>query len=265
MTDPKDGIAIVSLSGGLDSTSVLLRLLANHNQVFGVSFLYGQKHHVELDKLQDLLLFLKKQGHTVRHTVVDLSSLQDCLHSALTDSNWDLPEGFYAGENMKQTVVPNRNAIFASVAYAFALSAAKQHESHVNFSLGVHSGDHAIYPDCRPEFYQALISAFEIGNWDSDCVSLYLPFLNFDKAQIVSDAIESCRKLNFDYKEVLGRTWTSYHPPTNDGLADGKTGSDVERILAFESLGLKDPVQYAEGWEKAVSFAKSAQNEYEDS
>jgi len=260
MSDPVDGFAVVSLSGGLDSTSVLLRLLRNGNRVFGVSFRYGQKHEVELEKLQELLAYLKQCGHEVQHTVVDLSSLQDCLHSALTDGSWDLPKGFYAGGNMKQTVVPNRNAIFASVAYAFALSVSIRQNSQVHFSLGVHSGDHAIYPDCRPEFYSALVSAFEVGNWDSDTVSLYLPFLEFDKAQILSDAIESCKRLNLDYRDVLGKTWTSYQPPGPDGKADGRTGSDVERILAFDSLGLVDPVGYVQGWEEAVRYAKEAEH-----
>lgn len=258
---PQNQIAVVSLSGGLDSTSLLLKLLANGNQVQGVSFLYGQKHQVELQSLKRNLDFLNENGFSVPCTTVDLSSLGPCLHSALTDESREMPSGHYEGDNMKQTVVPNRNAIFASVAYAFALSIATSKNRQVYFSLGVHSGDHAIYPDCRPEFYQALIRAFEVGNWDSDKVSLYLPYLHFDKSQILSDAVESCKKLKLDYKEVLGNTWTSYLPPDENGNSEGTTGSDVERILAFESLGLVDPVPYRQGWEKAVQYAKSCQTE----
>ena len=92
------------------------------------------------------------------------------FHSALTTEDYEIPEGHYEEEQMKQTVVPNRNAIFASILYGYALSIALKNNEKVRIALGVHSGDHEIYPDCRPEFYEALENAFKIGNWESDKV-----------------------------------------------------------------------------------------------
>ena len=148
---------------------------------------------------------------------------------------------------MKQTVVPNRNAIFASIAYGYALSLAARHDQKVSIALGVHTGDHAIYPDCRPEFYKVIHEAFAVGNWDSEKVDLYLPYLDGDKLTILRDAQESITKLGLNFNTVFRNTSTSYD--TNvQGHASGKTGSDIERILAFHELGVPDPVAVLESW-----------------
>lgn len=250
---------VISLSGGMDSTSLLLNALARDCDIYGISFNYGQKHNLELDRLNANLTYLKENGFDITHTVIDLSILGTLYNSALTDPNWKVPEGHYEQENMKQTVVPNRNAIFASIAYGYALSLATRNDQQVSIALGVHAGDHAIYPDCRPEFYKAIHKAFVIGNWDSEKVNLYLPYLEGDKLAILRDAQESIEKLKLDFNTVFRNTSTSYD--TDDqGRASGKTGSDVERILAFYALGTPDPVAYTETWEVVLKNALNLEN-----
>ena len=253
--------AVICLSGGMDSTSLLLRLLAQRREIFGLSFDYGQKHRLELERLSANLEYLRQNDLAVHWELLDVSKLGRLFHSALTSSNWQVPKGHYEQDNMKQTVVPNRNAIFASIAYGYALSIANQHEADVAFCLGVHSGDHTIYPDCRPEFYDALFKAFTIGNWDSERVSLYLPYLHDDKLGILRDAQESIKQLNLDFETVFRNTCTSYQPD-EEGRASGLTGSDVERILAFHELGVPDPVEYQMPWEDAVKQALQLEHEF---
>ena len=246
--------AVVCLSGGMDSTGLLVHMLADGFQVAGISFDYGQKHKLELDRLNQNLRYFADNGFDVAHKVIDISILGSMFHSALTDKNWNVPEGHYEQANMKETVVPNRNAIFASIAYGYALSIATKQQCPTKLCLGVHSGDHAIYPDCRPEFYQALHHAFSIGNWDSEKVELYLPYLDGDKITILKDAQRSIKKLNLDFETIFRNTCTSYQPD-REGRSSGRTGSDVERILAFHSLGLKDPIPYIDPWEEVVAQA----------
>ena len=246
--------SVICLSGGMDSTSLLLRLLAKGCQVYAISFDYGQKHKIELQRLAANIAYLKESGHDVTWTTLDLSQLGELYYSALTNSDWEVPEGHYEQDNMKQTVVPNRNAIFASIAYGYALSIATRDDAQVNFCLGVHSGDHAIYPDCRPEFYEAIVKAFELGNWDSEKVSLNLPYLNGDKLTILQDADQAIKKLGLDFDTVFSNTCTSYAPDA-DGRSHGQTGSDVERILAFHHFGRRDPIEYTQPWETVLARA----------
>ena len=124
---------------------------------------------------------------------------------------------------MKQTVVPNRNAIFASIAFAQALSIANRNNVDVEICLGVHSGDHAIYPDCTPEFYDSIFQAFYRGNWDAQRVTRYLPYLDLNKALILRDAVKSIEVLNLDFDTVFSNTLTSYAPDAA-GRSSGLTG-----------------------------------------
>jgi 7-cyano-7-deazaguanine synthase len=255
--------AVVCLSGGLDSTSLLLRLLAEGRKVFGLSFDYGQKHRLELSRLKQNLTYLRDNDIEVETQILDMSKLGTLFHSALTDSNWTVPTGHYQQENMKQTVVPNRNAIFSSIAYGYALSIAVEVDASVDFCLGVHSGDHAIYPDCRPEFYEAIFKAFKIGNWDSDKVDLNIPYINMDKTSILKDAEKSIKKLGLDFDTIFKNTCTSYQPD-KDGKSHGLTGSDVERILAFHRFGRPDPIQYREPWKVVVEKALKLEQQHLD-
>jgi len=253
--------AVMSFSGGMDSTGLLLRLLAEGYTVSCISYDYGQKHVIEIEKASQNIKYLSDNGYSIEHKIVDLRSTIGIFSSALTDSELDVPEGYYEQEQMKATVVPNRNAIFASIIYGYALSIHSNEDVPVKIALGVHSGDHAIYPDCRPEFYDALEKAFTVGNWDSENIEFYLPYLNGDKESILRDALKSTNKLGLDFDVVFANTITSYNPNEN-GISSGRSGSDVERILAFDSIGRKDPIEYQEPWGVVLSNAKKEQLRY---
>ena len=176
---------------------------------------------------------------------IKLDGLSDLLDSALVEGGEDVPEGHYENENMKETVVPNRNKIFASITQAVALSIANRTGETCDIALGIHAGDHAVYPDCRQEFRDADDKAFREGNWDAERVGYFTPYLDTDKFGILQDGEILCAKLKIDFDEVYKRTNTSYKP-TAEGLSDYKSASSVERIEAFIKLGRPDPVLYAD-------------------
>jgi 7-cyano-7-deazaguanine synthase len=261
--------AVLSLSGGMDSSTLLLHLLDRKYLVTAVSFDYGQKHRVELERAQQLIeylneqLFMKKMP-MIRYQVIRLDGLSDLLSSSLVTGGKDVPEGHYAHENMKETVVPNRNKIFSSIIQAIALSiATKGEKQEVDIALGIHAGDFSVYPDCREEFRQADLEAFRIGNWDSELVNFYTPFIHVDKYEILKHGLECCKSLSLDFNEVYKRTNTSYKPLMINGIwySDYKSAASVERIEAFMKLGRPDPVSYADeygvaSWEKATTHVK---------
>lgn len=246
--------AVMALSGGMDSTSLLLRLLREGYTVTSISYLYGQKHSIEVVRATENIRHLKSNGLKVDHKIIDLSSAMNSFHSALTDDDFDIPEGHYEEDQMKQTVVPNRNAIFSSILYGMGLSISQLEDTDVVIALGVHSGDHAIYPDCRPEFYNALSIAFDIGNWDSNRVVFELPYIEGDKTTILEDALHSCEILNLDFDTIMGSTITSYNPD-NNGRSSGRSGSDIERIIAFHDIGRVDPIEYVDSWDTVLENA----------
>jgi len=259
--------AVVSLSGGMDSSTLLLRCLNEFETVTALSFDYGQKHKVELKRARALVDYLKRNGHNVTFQVITLYGLVDLLDSALVEGGEEVPEGHYAAENMKATVVPNRNKIFASITQAVALSVANKTEEQTSIALGIHSGDHDIYPDCRQEFRDADDKAFREGNWDAERVGYYTPYLEGDKFTILQDGEILCDKLGIDFDEVYARTNTSYKP-TPEGWSDYKSASSVERVEAFIKLGRPDPVQYADetgpvDYEIAKSYVEQVLLEYE--
>jgi len=264
--------AVLSLSGGMDSSTLLLHLLANDYKVTALSFDYGQKHRVELERAQQLVDYLNSKasetlatndyGQTIKHNFepityqsIKLDGLTSLLDSALVEGGDDVPEGHYEEDNMKATVVPNRNKIFSSLIQSVALSIANKTESAVKIAMGIHAGDHAIYPDCRQEFRDADYKAFAEGNWDAQRVGLYTPYLNGDKFDILKDGEVCCKELGIDFDEVYKRTNTSYKPikhyhrPETNAFkwySDFKSASSVERIEAFLKLGRPDPVEYAD-------------------
>ncbi len=253
---------VMALSGGMDSTALLLRMLARGYSVTCISFNYGQRHIVELERAQKNISYLASNGYTVEHIVVNLSSAMSSFTSTLTDSSTEVPEGHYEEEQMKQTVVPNRNAIFTSILYGHALSISTNEDCDVSLTLGVHSGDHAIYPDCRPEFYNQLMQALDTGNWGSERIMIDLPYVDSDKEGILKDALDSCESLGLDFDIVFANTNTSYNPDS-EGRSSGKTGSDIERILAFHAIGRADPVEYVDEWTTVLEHALRIENEYE--
>ena len=234
---------VVSLSGGMDSSTLLLRCLSEYDNVTALSFDYGQKHRVELERAQSLVDYLKSNGHNVTYQVIKLDGLVNLLNSNLVEGGEDVPEGHYEEDNMKATVVPNRNKIFASLTQAVALSAANANGNDTDIALGIHAGDHAIYPDCRQEFRDADDAAFRIGNWEADKVGYFTPYLDTDKLGILKDGQKLVKELGIEFNEVYKRTNTSYKPYPS-GNSDYKSASSVERIEAFIDLGVDDPVQY---------------------
>jgi len=251
--------AVLSLSGGMDSSTLLLHLLANDYEVTALGFDYGQKHRVELDRAKSLVEYLNNRGLNVTHQIIKLDGLQQLLNSHLVTGGEDVPEGHYEQENMKATVVPNRNKIFSSLIQAVALSLATKNDekNEVVIAMGVHAGDFAVYPDCREEFRVADFEAFKIGNWDSELVDFYTPYMEVTKLEILKDGEKCCEQLGLDFNEVYRRTNTSYKPMLhkvyhNDvdfdevWFSDYKSAASVERIEAFINLGRPDPVSYAD-------------------
>jgi len=293
--------AVLSLSGGMDSSTLLLHLLANDYDVTALSFDYGQKHRVELERAKSLVNYVNEKNcgcggkpiyGNVKHQVIKLDGLSQLLNSSLVEGGSEVPEGHYEQANMKETVVPNRNKIFASLIQAVALSLATKSITddctigqEVVIAMGIHQGDHAIYPDCRQEFRDADFEAFKIGNWDSDLVSIYTPYLEVDKFDILKDGEQACNQLGLDFNEVYKRTNTSYKPifipkaQTLDGdvvlyeskegfwFSDYKSAASVERIEAFIKLGRPDPVDYADetgpvDWETARIYVEQVLSEH---
>ena len=253
--------AVLSLSGGMDSSTVLLHLLANGYEVTALSFDYGQKHRVELDRAQALVDYINENAiqpnldgnltkvyNRVKYGVIKLDGLAPMLNSALVEGGDEVPEGHYEQENMKEPVVPNRNKIFSSLIQAVALSIANEKQTDVHVAMGIHAGDHAVYPDCRQEFRDADYKAFTEGNWDADRVSYITPYLNGDKFDILEDGTRCCNELGLNFDEVYRNTNTSYKPINIDGTwySDYKSASSVERVEAFLKVGKPDPVAYAD-------------------
>jgi len=290
--------AVLSLSGGMDSSTLLLHLLDYGYEVTALSFDYGQKHNIELERAKELVSYINKNNlietdkpvwdekfPKVKHQVIKLDGLQQLLNSALVTGGEEVPEGHYAEENMKATVVPNRNKIFSSIIQAVALSIAEQKNTFCDIAMGIHAGDHDIYPDCRQEFRDVDFEAFKMGNWGSEKVNVYTPYLHTDKFGILQDGAECCERLGLNFNEVYSRTNTSYKPiyipypestsrveethrtKFGEWYSDYKSASSVERVEAFMKLGKPDPVKYAneEGpvsWETVVKHVETILNNH---
>lgn len=201
---------VVVFSGGMDSTALLEHCLARADQVEAISFDYGQRHKKELEYAS---AYAKSKN--VPHRVIDLTSLHALLQGSALTSNIDVPEGHYAEESMKATVVPNRNMIMLSIAIGYAVSLGFD-----TVATGVHAGDHAIYPDCRAAFIKAMNTAAEIANYQA--VEVYTPFLYLTKGQVAAEGLTY--GIDFD------KTWTCYK---GLDVPCGKCGSCTERAEAL--------------------------------
>jgi 7-cyano-7-deazaguanine synthase len=263
---------VVSLSGGMDSSTLLLRCLKEYDTVTALSFDYGQKHRVELERAESLVDYINSSYEkpievdgeivyaTIRYRQIKLDGLSSLLNSALVTGGDEVPEGHYAEENMKATVVPNRNKIFASITQAVALSIADKTSEQCDIAMGIHAGDFSIYPDCRAEFRDADDVAFRLGNWGAEKVGYFTPYIDGMKFDILKDGEVLCEELGLDFNEVYKRTNTSYKPiyhelAYEDGMdivdasgwfSDYKSASSVERVEAFIKLGRPDPAPYAD-------------------
>ncbi len=218
--------AVAIVSGGMDSVTLAYVLASEGYDLHLLSFDSGQRHRKELEFAALCAGLLGAQ-----HDVVDLSSLTALLKgSALTDAGVAVPDGHYAQENMKITVVPNRNAMMLAIAYAVAVA-----EGAEVVGAGIHAGDHAIYPDCRPAFAEAFeaMQSLAVEGFGSPDLRLYTPFVSITKADIVTIG----HRLGVDY----AKTWSCY----KGGVAHcGTCGTCVERKEAFELAGVPDPTRY---------------------
>jgi 7-cyano-7-deazaguanine synthase len=211
---------VLIMSGGLDSTTLLYELLSMGHEVYALSFDYGQRHVRELAAADATCQALK-----VNHVVASLTSLTPLLnHSALTNPHVPIPQGGYREESMKLTVVPARNLIMASIGIGYAANIGAG-----AVALGVHSGDHAIYPDCRPKFIFALDVVARLAHFTE--IAIMTPFLFCSKGAIVKRGLQ----LGVDYS----LTWTCYE---GGNKPCGKCGSCVERAEAFAVNHAEDPL-----------------------
>ena len=213
---------VVVFSGGMDSFTLLHRAIQGGLDVYAISFDYGQKHRRELECSKKVT-----EQYNIPHKITNITALSQLFQSSsLVSPDIEVPEGHYEAENMKSTIVPNRNMIFLSIAIGYAVDIGAEEVWY-----GAHSGDHAIYPDCRPEFVDKMNDVAIIANFSP--VTIFAPYLYKDKSDILKDGIE----MGLDYSD----TWTCYKGKEK---ACGKCGSCAERIEAFEKLGLKDPIEY---------------------
>ena len=236
--------AVLSISGGLDSTSLLVHLLdKDYDKVHAISFYYGQKNEIELQRLDLNLRYLKSHTFDINHTYMNLSSFMSKFNSSLTSDAIYIPTGKTDEDKMKLNFVPNRNAIFSSLIYGYAVSLVKEKDIFVDIGLGVHDGTHTIPPDCTRTFFDKLESAFKEGNVESDKINYYLPYVDGYKHLIVEDVLICCDRLKLDSETIFKNTLSCYEP--NDrGESCGKCGACNDRMLAFATVEVKDSIKY---------------------
>ena len=227
---------VMGLSGGMDSATLLGYLLEKEMEVICCTFDYGSTHgKYEMEAAEKVINFYSMiygsmiYGGRVRRLKIDMTKIFPYFSSSLlVASGREIPEGNYDDDNMKQTVVPGRNLIFASIMAGLAESLGAQ-----KVALGVHSGDHHIYPDCRTEFVKALDTTVYLSS--DRKVEVIAPFLNLNKADILNVGYS----LQIPVPYHLTRTCYKNQP-----VSCGKCGSCTERLEAFAKIGKKDPIPY---------------------
>lgn len=220
--------AVVVYSGGMDSSTLLVYVAGQVYEVYAISFNYGQRHKKELKYAKK---FAEQFTNVVEHKIIDIDVVNELVQgSSLTTPAIAVPDGHYALETMKKTVVPNRNAIMLSLACGYAVSLGAD-----RLFVGVHSGDHFIYPDCRPEFIEAIDKAFRLGNqgFANEDFRIVAPFMYSTKADIAKLG----KKLGVDYS----KTWSCYK---GGNIHCGRCGTCFERREAFVLADVPDPTKY---------------------
>ena len=213
---------ILILSGGMDSVT----LLHDYSEriALAVTFDYGSKHNAR--EIPFARLHCQRLG--IEHIVLPLAFIGQYFESSLLIGGADIPDGHYADDNMRSTVVPFRNGIMLSVAVGLAESRGLKHVMMAN-----HSGDHTIYPDCRPEFVEAFSAAAQAGTFPG--ITLLTPYTHWTKADIARRG----KELGIDYSE----TWSCYKGGDHHC---GTCGTCVERREALAEAGVDDKTVYVE-------------------
>ena len=226
---------VVAYSGGLDSFTLLNQAFVECDKVTALSFNYGQRHSKELEYAHRVCAVRQ-----IPHKIVDIRAISGLIQGSSLTSGIEVPEGHYAEDNMKKTVVPNRNMIMLSLAVGYAVSL-----EYDRVYCGAHAGDHDIYPDCRAEFFDAMNAATEIANYQP--VTLTTPFITLSKGGILIHGRDVLGLKEEDYFH----TWTCYN---GRELACGKCGACVERQEAFHEAAWTDPLPYedSEFWKEVV-------------
>ena len=213
---------VVLLSGGMDSVTVLYQAIHDYEVLGTVSFDYRSKHnHREIP-----FAAYHSKKLNIPHRVIDAGFIGELFDSALLQNEQAIPDGHYEEEVMKKTVVPFRNGIMLSIVCGYAESIGAK-----GVVIAAHSGDHAIYPDCRNNFMEAMAAAMKLGTYAE--IELLSPFVAIDKTEIARIG----HRLGVDYS----KTWSCYK---GRELHCGKCGTCVERKEAFELAGVVDPTEY---------------------
>lgn len=212
---------VIIYSGGMDSYTVLNRAIRDGYKPYPLTFNYGQRHKKEIDVAAAVC-----QELGLEHKIVDITAINQLLQGSSLTSDIEIPEGHYEQENMKSTVVPNRNMILLSLAIGYAVSIGAS-----KVFYGAHSGDHAIYPDCRPEFVNKMNEVSQIANYEP--VEIVSPYLKQSKIEILKDGLS----MGLDY----GKSWTCYNGREK---ACGRCGACQERLEAFRLNNCEDPLEY---------------------
>ena len=213
---------IVVYSGGLDSFTLLNEAIRSGKDVSSLSFDYGQKHNKELHFVEKFCA-----QESIDSKIVNVSSIKELFQGSSLTDEIDIPKGHYEDDSMKSTVVPNRNMILISLALGYAVT--KEAEE---VWFGAHAGDHAIYPDCRPEFVEKMDAVARIANYSP--IAVKAPYIAMSKTEILAIGLN----MQLDY----GLTWTCYE---GKELACGSCGACHERLESFAANNVIDPIKYS--------------------
>lgn len=237
--------AIISMSGGLDSTCLAMYLLNQGYEVYAYAFNYGQKHKIELKKLKkNIKIFQRILNLPIKLQIINLIEVFSDSNSSLKNVG-EIPKENYNNTNIYSTVVENRNIIFSSIIYGKALGIANKNNEYVKISLGMHAGDHAVYPDTTKESFNAAANLFKISNLGSEKVEYIAPFIDKNKSEVLKIGLESMKNLKINknlIRQILRNTHSCYDPVHYKSC--GKCATCQERLQAFKDNNIKDPASY---------------------
>lgn len=236
-------IAVLSFSGGMDSSSLLFQILTEgYTKVYCYSFDYGQRHSIEIEKSQELVQALNHAGFDVNYQLINVRDVFSDSQSAIgANKAEEVPENEYNQENLKVTVVENRNVIFSAIIYGKALALSKKFNADVDILMGVHNSDAGTYPDTRPASVNMAKELYRISNYGSERIDYRAPFVDVTKSQVLKAGLEALEKLGLS-SDMYSHTSSCYNP--SEGKACGKCATCLDRLKAFKEAGIEDPIPY---------------------